>query len=103
VVLVHGTTTWSTACFEAQRTLARHYRLLVMDRRGFGESPAIDRSDYEADARDGAHLVGHSYGGVLIMLAAGLRPQVVCTDFSDGSGRQQRLSSVDVMPAGTLI
>jgi len=64
VLLVHGTMTWGTACFEAQRTLARHYRLLVMDRRGFGESPDIDRSDYEVDALDvvellddGVHLV----------------------------------------------
>ena len=72
VLLVHGPMTWGTACFEAQRPLARHYRLLVMDRRGFGESPDIDRSDYEVDAADvveslgdGAHLVGHSYGGVV--------------------------------------
>jgi pimeloyl-ACP methyl ester carboxylesterase len=84
VVLVHGTMTWGTACFEAQRPLARHYRLLVMDRRGFGESPDIDRSDYEVDALDvvellgdGVHLVGHSYGGVVAMPAAGLRPQAV--------------------------
>ena len=84
MVLVHGTMTWGTACFEAQRPLARHYRLLVMDRRGFGESPDIARSDYEVDASDvvgllgdGAHLVGHSYGGVVAMLAAGLRPQAV--------------------------
>jgi pimeloyl-ACP methyl ester carboxylesterase len=84
VLLVHGTMTWGTACFEAQRPLAKNYRLLVMDRRGFGESPDIDRSDYEVDATDvvellgdGAHLVGHSYGGVVAMLAAGLRPQAV--------------------------
>jgi pimeloyl-ACP methyl ester carboxylesterase len=86
VVLVHGTMTWGTACFETQRPLARHYRLLVMDRRGFGESPDIGRSDYEVDAADvvellgdGAHLVGHSYGVVVAMLAAGLRPQAVCS------------------------
>jgi pimeloyl-ACP methyl ester carboxylesterase len=84
VLLVHGTMTWGAACFQAQRPLARHYRLLVMDRRGFGDSPDIDRSDYEVDAADvvellgdGAHLVGHSYGGVVAMLAAGLRPQSV--------------------------
>jgi pimeloyl-ACP methyl ester carboxylesterase len=64
MVLVHGTMTWGTACFEARWPLARHYRLLVMDRRGFGESPDIDRSDYEVDALDvvellddGVHLV----------------------------------------------
>jgi pimeloyl-ACP methyl ester carboxylesterase len=55
-----------------------------MDRRGFGESPDIERSDYEVDASDvakllgdGAHLVGHSYGGAVAMLAAGLRPPIV--------------------------
>jgi pimeloyl-ACP methyl ester carboxylesterase len=84
VVLLHSTMTWGTACFGAQRPLARRYRLLVMDRRGFGESPDADRSDYEVDASDvvgllgdGAHLVGHSYGGVVAALAAGLRPQAV--------------------------
>ena len=84
VVMVHGTMTWGTASFEAQRPLADRYRLLVMDRRGFGGSPDINRSDYKVDAADvvellgdGAHLVGHSYGGVVAMLAAGSRPQAV--------------------------
>src|SRR5919205_1299951 len=84
VVMVHGTMTWGTASFEAQRPLADRYRLLVMDRRGFGGSPDIDHSDYEVDAADvvellgdGAHLVGDSYGGVVAMLAAGSRPQAV--------------------------
>ena len=52
---------------------------MVVDRRGFGASPDVDRSDYELDAVDiaglmegGAHLVGHSYGGVVAMLAAAL-------------------------------
>ena len=67
----------SSSSSGAQRPLAERYRLLVMDRRGFGGSPDIDRSDYEVDAADvaellgdGAHLVGHSYGGVVAMLAA---------------------------------
>lgn len=41
-------------------------------------------SDYDIDAQDvvallgdGAHLVGHSYGGVVAMLAAGRCPQTV--------------------------
>ena len=50
------------------------------------DSPDIDRSDYTADAEDiaavlaregGAHLVGHSYGGVDAMLAAALVPEHV--------------------------
>ena len=84
VVLVHGTMTWGAACFERQRSLAAGYRLLVVDRRGYGSSPDIDHSDYDVDAADvvellgeGAHVVGHSYGGVVAMLAGGCRPQAV--------------------------
>jgi pimeloyl-ACP methyl ester carboxylesterase len=47
----------------------------------FGRSPGVERSDPELDAEDvaalvraGAHLVGHSYGGVVAMLAAAARP-----------------------------
>ena len=82
VVLIHGTLTWGTACFERQRSLADRYRLLVVDRRGYGSSPDIAHSDYAVDAADivellgeGAHVVGHSYGGVVAML--GLRCVIV--------------------------
>jgi pimeloyl-ACP methyl ester carboxylesterase len=74
--------TWGAACLEGQKSLAGGYRLLVVDRRGYGSSPDIDRSDYDVDASDviellgeGAHLVGHSYGGVVAMFAAGRRPE----------------------------
>lgn len=57
----------------------------VPDRRGFGDSPDTAQSDWEADAEDiaalldqgPAHLVGHSYGGVVAMVAAILRPGAV--------------------------
>lgn len=90
VLLVHGSTTWGSdplLGFGAQRPLAdAGYRVLAMDRRGYGASPDIDRSDYDVDARDiaallteegGAHLVGHSYGGVAVMLAAARVPDTV--------------------------
>ena len=90
-LFVHGVLSWGTDDrygFGAQRPLAAHRRLLMMDRRGFGGSPDTPdgRSDYEVDARDivavldrhgGGHLVGHSYGGVAAMLAAGRRPDLV--------------------------
>ncbi|WP_407548762.1 alpha/beta hydrolase [Streptomyces sp. Pv4-95] len=83
-VLVHGTMSWGTECFAGQRPLAEMFRLELVDRRGFGDSPDIDRSDYAVDAEDvrqllgnGAHLVGHSYGAVAAMLAASARPQAV--------------------------
>ena len=43
VVLIYGSMTWGTACFEQQRPVADRYRLLVLDRRGYGSSPDIDR------------------------------------------------------------
>ncbi|MEU9123379.1 alpha/beta hydrolase [Streptomyces sp. NPDC048506] len=83
-VLVHGTMSWGTACFAGQRPLSELFRLELVDRRGFGDSPDTPRSDYRTDAEDvlhllgrGAHLVGHSYGAAAVMLAASARPEAV--------------------------
>jgi pimeloyl-ACP methyl ester carboxylesterase len=95
-VLVHNIFTWGddeTYGFAAQRPLADQYRLLLVDRRGYGQSPDIARSDFETDAADlvevlqeveeaddgrgGAHLVGHGNGGLAAMLAAAWRPDLV--------------------------
>lgn len=83
-ILVHGTFTWATRSFEHQRPLAAARRILLPDRRGFGASPDTATSDYAIDAVDvvrlmsgGAHLVGHSYGGTVAMLAAAARPGLV--------------------------
>jgi pimeloyl-ACP methyl ester carboxylesterase len=83
-VLVHGSFGWGTETWREQKPLADAYQLLLVDRRGFGESPADGRVDFERDAddvaellADGAHLVGHSYGGVVALLAAARRPETV--------------------------
>ena len=85
-VLIHGSMTWGAAAFERQRSLASFCRLVVVDRRGYGSSPDVDRSDYDADAEDvlellgdgeAAHVVGHSSGGVVAMLLSGRRPRAV--------------------------
>ncbi|MFC9879927.1 alpha/beta fold hydrolase [Streptomyces libani] len=86
-VFAHGILTWGDDeryGFAAQRPLADRYRLLLMDRRGYGRSPDIAHSDYEADADDlirllgdGGHLVGHAYGGVSALVAAARRPDLV--------------------------
>jgi pimeloyl-ACP methyl ester carboxylesterase len=83
-VFVHGSFGWGEETWREQRALAGQYRLLLIDRRGFGASPAGDRVDFERDAEDvaellgeGAHLVGHSYGGVVSLLAAARRPEAV--------------------------
>lgn len=86
-VLVHG----SGACgdpaeddWAAQRSLADRFRLLVPARRGYFQSPPIAQGNFTVDAADiaallgdGAHLVGHSYGGVGALLAAAQRPNAV--------------------------
>ena len=72
VVLVHGSLATGAEEWESQRPLADEgFRLLVPDRRGYGSSPAAAGEDYQADADDiaellgdGAHLVGHSDGGL---------------------------------------
>ena len=83
VVLVHGTLATGADEWPAQRPLADEgFRLLVPDRRGYGQSPAAQGEDFLRDADDiadlmgdGAHLVGHSYGGLGVMLAAARRPE----------------------------
>ncbi|MFG3253410.1 alpha/beta fold hydrolase [Streptomyces sp. NPDC048172] len=93
-VFVHGILTWATDeryGFGAQRELARERRLLMTDRRGYGQSPDTGRSDFEEDAEDlvkvlesaggpagsPAHLVGHANGGLAALIAAGRRPDLV--------------------------
>ena len=83
VVLVHGSLATGREEWEAQQPLAEDgYRLLVLDRRGYGRSPAAEGEDFLRDAEDiadimddGAHLVGHSYGGLGAMVAASRRPE----------------------------
>jgi pimeloyl-ACP methyl ester carboxylesterase len=83
VVLVHGSLATGTDEWTAQRPLADEgFRLLVLDRRGYGRSPAAEGEDFLRDAEDvaelmgdGAHLVGHSYGGLAVLLAAARRPE----------------------------
>ena len=82
VVLVHGSLATGADEWQAQRPLADEgFRLLVLDRRGYGRSPTAVGEDFLRDGDDiaelmgdGAHLVGHSYGGIGASLAAARRP-----------------------------
>src|SRR3712207_6767288 len=78
VVLVHGSLATAAEEWTEQLPLAAQgFRLLRPDRRGYGRSPALEGEDFLVDADDivelmgeGAHLVGHSYGGLGAMVAA---------------------------------
>jgi pimeloyl-ACP methyl ester carboxylesterase len=80
--LVHGSLATGADEWQMQRPLAGvGYRLTVLDRRGYGGSSApaedflVDADDIADLMGDGAHLVGHSYGGLGVMLAAAKRPE----------------------------
>jgi len=90
LVLIHGSAQGSRIGgdhhFSAQSRLAmRGWRMLVPDRPGHGRSPAPGRpDDPQADGAwvaellgDGAHLVGHSFGGCVALAAAAIRPEAV--------------------------
>jgi pimeloyl-ACP methyl ester carboxylesterase len=83
VIMVHGSMGTGMDTFGKQQPLSDQFKLILVDRRGYGKSPD-GRSDFETDAHDivnlmggGAHLVGQSYGGVVCLVAAGLRPDLV--------------------------
>ena len=83
VVLVHGSLANGVDEWSAQRPLADEgFQLIVPDRRGCGRSPEAEGEDFLVDADDlhalmstGAHLVGHSYGGLSAMIAAARWPE----------------------------
>ena len=83
ILFVHGSVV-GVETFRHQRPLAERWTLLLPSRPGFGASPPLERLDFEAEAPlfaellgDGAHLVGHSYGSVIALLAAAQRPEAV--------------------------
>ncbi len=69
--------------FAAQRGLAARYRLVIVDRPGYPPNDPVERIDFDEQAAEiaellepGDHLVGHSYGGVISLLAAARRPDL---------------------------
>ncbi|MGC5615401.1 alpha/beta fold hydrolase [Georgenia sp. Z1491] len=84
VVLIHADVATGASAWRRQLELADSYRLVIPDRPGYGQSTAQGRVDFEREVEavlplldGGAHLVGHSYGGVVSLLAAAARPSSV--------------------------
>ena len=70
--MVGADLTWS-----AQKPLADRFEIVAPNRRGFPPGPDVEQVDFEGEAvwlerflEPGTHLVGHSYGGVIALLAA---------------------------------
>jgi pimeloyl-ACP methyl ester carboxylesterase len=84
LLLVHGSVVNADLTWSAQRPLAGRFELVVPNRRGFPPGPEVEHVDFEAEARwfeqylqPGAHVAGHSYGGVIALLVAARRPELV--------------------------
>ena len=84
VLLVHGSGSSGSAAWGGQLELADRFTLVIPTRGGYPPNPALDRIDFEQQAEelaplleDGAHVVGHSYGGVISMLMAARHPDRV--------------------------
>ncbi|MBI2238788.1 MAG: alpha/beta fold hydrolase [Actinobacteria bacterium] len=58
VVFVHGSFGWGTDTFPEQLSLADEYQVVLVDRRGFGDSPGTDRPDFDVDAEDVVACLG---------------------------------------------
>jgi pimeloyl-ACP methyl ester carboxylesterase len=84
VVLVHGSVIGGAPTWSAQAPLRDRFELVVVERPGFPPNASVDRVDFADDAvlvagllEPGDHLVGHSYGGVISLLAAARRPEAL--------------------------
>jgi pimeloyl-ACP methyl ester carboxylesterase len=84
VVLVHGSGGNARSAWASVQSLAARVTLVAPDRGGYPPNRPLERIDFEVQAEelaplldDGAHLVGHSYGGVIALLIAGRHPERV--------------------------
>ncbi len=84
LLLVHGSVVNAELTWSAQKPLAERFDIVAPNRRGFPPGPDVERVDFEDEAvwleqflEPGTHLVGHSYGGVIALLAAARRPELL--------------------------
>lgn len=86
VLLVHGSGAAGWDAWALQRPLAADYRLVVPHRTGYPPNPPLELIDFDVQAGElsgliepGTHVVGHSYGGLVSLLAAALVPERVAS------------------------
>ncbi|MGN6800082.1 MAG: alpha/beta fold hydrolase [Gaiellaceae bacterium] len=86
LVLLHGSVTNAARSWGGQAELADRFELVLPNRPGFPPNPPVEQVDFESDAvwlegvvAEGDHLVGHSYGGVVALVAAQRLPLATLT------------------------
>jgi pimeloyl-ACP methyl ester carboxylesterase len=84
LLLVHGSVVNADLTWSAQKALAERFEIVAPNRRGFPPGPDVESVDFEDEAvwleqflEPGTHVVGHSYGGVIALLAAARWPERV--------------------------
>jgi pimeloyl-ACP methyl ester carboxylesterase len=84
VVLIHGSVGNAQAWAPALPALEQRFEVVAPNRGGYPPGPLLERIDFERQAEElapllgeGAHLVGHSYGGVISLLIAAAHPERV--------------------------
>jgi pimeloyl-ACP methyl ester carboxylesterase len=82
VLLIHGSGGNARSAWASVQPLAARFTLVAPDRGGYPPNPPLERIDFEVQAgelapllEDGAHLVGHSYGGLIALLIAARHPE----------------------------
>jgi pimeloyl-ACP methyl ester carboxylesterase len=84
VVLIHGSLGNAEAWAAVLPALEQRFEVIAPNRGGYPPGPLLERIDFERQAEElapllgeGAHLVGHSYGGVISLLIAAAHPERV--------------------------
>jgi len=84
VVLIHGSVGNASVWSSVRSELEPRFEVVTPTRGGYPPGPLLERIDFERQAEElapelgeGAHLVGHSYGGVIALLIAAAHPERV--------------------------
>ena len=84
VVLIHGSVGNASVWSSVRRELEPRFEVVTPTRGGYPPGPLLKRIDFEQQAEElapelggDAHLVGHSYGGVIALLIAAAHPEQV--------------------------
>lgn len=83
-MLIHGSVGNAEAWAPVLPVLEQRFEVVAPNRGGYPPGPLLERVDFERQAEElapllgeGAHLVGHSYGGVISLLIAAEHPERV--------------------------